>query len=111
VEVTTAQWRSVPIPPRSPRALIEEYLEPHSLIFIAPDSAGCACAQSLWIRTKRLPQFTMRDVRKNGWKVFNKERDQEAIIAAMNLLAAHSWISLGEKSSTARVGARHLWRQ
>ena len=88
--------------------LIDDYLEPHArhlygLIEAHPALPG-AKKVAAWIRVNQVKEFKLRDVRRHGWKEFAKEKDADAIAAALNLLEAMGWVRMTEKSSTAKGG-------
>jgi Protein of unknown function (DUF3987) len=90
------------------RRLVDLYLEPHARqlygLIEAHPALPAAKKIAEWIRRKRIEKFTLRDVRKNEWKEFAKERDTDAITAALNLLEAKGWLRMTEKPSGVKGG-------
>jgi hypothetical protein len=88
--------------------LIDGYLEPHAKKMYGAITAHPALPGAVkiakWLRDKPVEKFTARDVRRKNWAEFARERDEDAIGAALKLLDAYGWIRLDEKSSGAKGG-------
>jgi hypothetical protein len=87
---------------------IDEYLEPHARrlygLVGAHKLQPCAARVAKWIREQRVERFYARDIRRKGWKEFNRENDQSLIDATLDFLEAHGWIRVDEKEATCRGG-------
>jgi hypothetical protein len=90
------------------RRFIDDYLEPHAIAIygemLAHPARPGAIRIARWIRAERIERFVKRDLRRKGWREFSKERDADAIDAAINYLDAHGWLRIVEIPPTYKGG-------
>jgi hypothetical protein len=90
------------------RQLIDGYLEPHAGKIYRHLAAHPALPGAIkiakWIRERKVQTFTISHVRRCRWREFAKDRDDKAIMAAIELLDALGWVRLKEKPATFRGG-------
>jgi hypothetical protein len=93
--------------------LIDGYLEPHARRIYGCLEAHRAMPGAVriarWLREKKLPRFTVRDIRRCEWKEFSpvvgsRERDSDLIMDALNQLEAFGWIQFQDQGPGPKGG-------